>query len=92
MECTRCGITNYSNHINIRKKTGEIVHRYRCKKCFRSFSDKVRKFSYKDKEYAIYTDGNSMYKNAFSDLGVSDLHFVASGKSETHMIEAVDVN
>ncbi len=31
-----------------------------------------------------------MYKRAFSDLGVSDLHFVASGKSETHMIEAVN--
>ena len=31
-----------------------------------------------------------MYKRAFSDLGVSDLHFVSSGKSETHMIEATN--
>jgi len=38
----------------------------------------------------IYTDGNSMYKSAFSDLGVSDLHIVAPGKSETHMIEAIN--
>jgi len=28
----------------------------------------------------IYTDGNGMYKKAFSGLGESDLHFVAPGK------------
>ena len=32
----------------------------------------------------IYTDGNGMYKSAFSDFGVSNLHFVARGKFETH--------
>jgi len=32
-----------------------------------------------------------MYVNAFEDLGVSELHYVAKGKSETHMIEVVKV-
>ena len=31
-----------------------------------------------------------MYKSAFEELGVSDLHSVASGKSETHLIESVN--
>ena len=31
-----------------------------------------------------------MYKSVFSDLCISDLHFVARGKSETHMIELIN--
>jgi IS1 family transposase len=31
-----------------------------------------------------------MYKSAFEDLGISEIHYVAPGKSETHMIEAVN--
>jgi IS1 family transposase len=38
----------------------------------------------------IYTDANDCYKSAFADLGVSDLHLVAKGKSETHMIESIN--
>jgi IS1 family transposase len=38
----------------------------------------------------IYTVGNSCYSAKFSELGISDLHIVAPGKTETHMIEAVN--
>ena len=38
----------------------------------------------------IYTDGNSCYSSKFSAIGISDLHFIAKGKSKTHMIEAVN--
>jgi IS1 family transposase len=38
----------------------------------------------------IYTDANSMYMSAFEDIGISDLHYVGIGKSETHMIEATN--
>ena len=38
----------------------------------------------------IYTDGNSSYIKGFAALGVSDLHIVAPGKSDTHMIESVN--
>ncbi|MCL2039233.1 MAG: IS1 family transposase [Bacteroidetes bacterium] len=38
----------------------------------------------------IYTDGNSSYRERFSDIGISDLHKVAPGKSQTHLIESVN--
>ena len=45
MQCTHCGSTNC-------KKNGKHKNsqRFICKSCQRAFSDKVRKFSYKDKE------------------------------------------
>lgn len=45
MQCTHCGSFN---HINNGSYKG--VKRYICKDCGRSFSDKVRKFTYRDKE------------------------------------------
>ena len=51
MECTRCGCTRYIAHSNyIHKKSGEKVNLYLCKDCNKTFSDKVRKFRYADKE------------------------------------------
>ena len=45
MQCTHCGSQHY---VKNGKKNGS--QQYLCKKCKRSFSDKVRKFTYKDKE------------------------------------------
>ena len=67
MECTRCGSTNYGNHSKYtHKKTGEIVQRYRCKKCKKTFSDKICKFTYKDKErfLEMYLNGIGLRKAA----------------------------
>ena len=36
----------------------------------------------------IYMAGNSSYRERFS--GISALHIIAPGKSETHMIESVN--
>jgi len=48
MECTHCGSTNF-------KKNGmhKGVQRYQCSICKQFFSDKVRKFSYRDKCRAL---------------------------------------
>ena len=35
----------------------------------------------------IYTDGNSSYRERFSDIGISALHIVAPGKPESHIRE-----
>ena len=38
----------------------------------------------------IYTDGNSCYAEIFANIGVSYLHSIERGKSETHLIEATN--
>jgi IS1 family transposase len=38
----------------------------------------------------IYTDGNSCYEAVFEKIGISELHIVAKGKSQTHSIESVN--
>lgn len=45
MQCTHCGSKKYVNNGSYKG-----VKRYKCKECGRYFSDKVRKFTYKDKE------------------------------------------
>ena len=45
MQCTHCGSKEYVNNGSYKG-----VKRYKCKECGRYFSDKVRKFTYKDKE------------------------------------------
>lgn len=45
MQCTHCGSLKY-----VKNGAYKGVRRYICKNCGRSFSDKVRKFTYKDKE------------------------------------------
>jgi transposase-like protein len=49
IQCNHCGSTNY-------RKNGSYkgVQRYVCKECKRAFSDEVRKFTYADKERAIF--------------------------------------
>ena len=51
--CTHCGESNY-----IKNGSYQGIRRYRCKGCGKSFSDKVRKFNYEDKERAL-----EMYMN-----------------------------
>ncbi len=48
MECTHCGSLKY-----VKNGGYKGVRRYKCKSCFLYFSDKVRRFSYKDKERAV---------------------------------------
>jgi IS1 family transposase len=38
----------------------------------------------------IYTDGNSCYEAVFEKIGISDLHFVTKGKSQTYLIEGIN--
>ena len=45
MQCTHCGSRSYVNNGSYKG-----VRRYKCKECGRYFSDKVRKFTYQDKE------------------------------------------
>ena len=45
MQCTHCGSTTY-----VKNGSKDGIQQYKCKECGRSFSDKPRKFSYKDKE------------------------------------------
>lgn len=45
MQCTHCGSTNH-----IKNGLKNKVQQYKCKECGRVFSDKPRKFTYKDKE------------------------------------------
>ena len=45
MQCTHCGSTNY-----VKNGTKNNIQQYKCKNCNRIFSDKPRKFTYKDKE------------------------------------------
>jgi len=45
MQCTHCGSKKYTNNGSYKG-----VRRYKCKECGRYFSDKVRKFTYQDKE------------------------------------------
>ena len=45
MQCTHCGSLRY-----VKNGSYKGVRRYICKDCGRYFSDKVRKFTYKDKE------------------------------------------
>ena len=45
MECTHCGSLKY-----VKNGSYKGVQRYRCKKYFHSFSDKVRRFSFADKK------------------------------------------
>ncbi|MDR2243832.1 MAG: hypothetical protein LBE15_00270, partial [Burkholderiales bacterium] len=37
-----------------------------------------------------YTDGNSCYSEMFARIGISELHRVAPGKSQTHLIESIN--
>jgi transposase-like protein len=46
--CTHCGISNYIKHC-----TQHGYQRYKCKGCNRCFSDKIRKFTFADKERCI---------------------------------------
>lgn len=48
MQCTHCGNVKY---VKNGKYSG--IQRYKCCKCKRTFSDKVRKFTYADKERCI---------------------------------------
>jgi transposase-like protein len=61
MECVRCGSTDF-------KKNGMYkgVQRYQCSACKRFFSDKVRKFSYRDKCRALdfYLNNTGVRKTA----------------------------
>jgi len=45
MQCVHCGSTKY-----VKNGQHQGIHRYKCKECGRAFSDKVRKFTYSDKE------------------------------------------
>ena len=38
----------------------------------------------------IYTDANSCYIERFAEIGISHLHSIAQGKSQTHLIESVN--
>jgi len=53
--CTHCGSLKY-----VKNGRTNGVQRYKCKKCNRSFGDKVRKFSYKDKQTFL-----DLYLNGF---------------------------
>jgi len=57
MQCTRCGSREY---VKNGKFNGH--QRYLCKKCNRTFSDKVRKYTYDDKEKCIemYLDNSGI--------------------------------
>ena len=61
MRCTHCGSFTYT-------KNGKYkgIQRYKCKNCNRSFSDKVRKFSFADKEkfLKLYLNGFGIRKSA----------------------------
>ena len=48
MQCTHCGSKEY-----VKNGSHRGVQRYICSKCRRAFSDKVRKFTYADKERCI---------------------------------------
>ena len=56
MQCTHCGSINY-----VKNGSKDNIQQYKCKECGRSFSDKPRKFSYKDKERFL-----DMYLNNMS--------------------------
>jgi transposase-like protein len=45
IRCTHCGGENF-----VKNGSYNGSQRYRCKKCNRSFSDKIRKFTFADKE------------------------------------------
>ncbi|MCL2020559.1 MAG: hypothetical protein FWG81_00245 [Betaproteobacteria bacterium] len=45
MQCTHCGSVSY-----VKNGSYKGSQRYLCKECRRAFSDKVRKFTYADKE------------------------------------------
>ena len=53
LKCVHCGCLDY-----VKNGSYKGVHRYKCKTCHRAFSDKVRKFSYDDKERCL-----NMYLN-----------------------------
>jgi IS1 family transposase len=38
----------------------------------------------------IYTDANSCYSEMFAKIGISKLHSIERGKSQTHLIESVN--
>jgi IS1 family transposase len=38
----------------------------------------------------IYTDANSCYSEMFARIGISKLHSIKRGKSQTHLIESVN--
>ena len=38
----------------------------------------------------VYTDANSSYSKRFSEIGVTHLHRVETGKSQMHLIESVN--
>ena len=48
MQCTHCGSNNY-----VKNGIKNNIQQYKCKECGRIFSDKPRKFTYKDKERFI---------------------------------------
>jgi IS1 family transposase/transposase-like protein len=65
--CTHCGSSSY---IKYGKHNG--YQRYKCKDCNRSFSDKIRKFTYADKEKCIeYILNNVGIRKAALFIGCS---------------------
>ena len=49
MQCTHCGSVSY-----VKNGSYKGSQRYLCKECRRAFSDKVRKFTYADKERFLH--------------------------------------
>ena len=80
MQCTRCCSTDYRFHSKyVHKKGGELVNRYLCKSCTKTFSDKVRKFRYADKErfLDLYLNNAGIMKSA--KLLCCSLHYFSLG-------------
>ncbi|MDR0247491.1 MAG: hypothetical protein LBI16_03725 [Burkholderiales bacterium] len=55
MQCTRCGSTDY-----VKNGSYKGSQRYICKECHKAFSDRVRKFTYADKERFLRMYLNNM--------------------------------
>ena len=57
MRCTHCGSNDY-----VKNGSYKGSQRYKCKICKRAFSDKVRKFTYADKERCLemYLDNSGI--------------------------------
>jgi len=62
MQCIHCGSLEY-----VKNGSYKGSQRFKCKKCNRYFSDKVRKFSFADKErfMELYLNGFGIRKSSF---------------------------
>lgn len=56
------------------------------KDCARQLYNKAK--SVVGKITRIYTDGNSCYKEVFTEMKIVKRHYIAPGKSQTHRIES----